>query len=151
MAVLHCTRKLEFDAAHRVMRHESKCHYLHGHRYVVEACFTGDALDPQGRLIDFGVIKARLGPWLDTNWDHNTILHQEDDALGGWLLEHLGQHVFYLPANPTAEVLAAYLLETVCPPLFADTPVRCTHVRLWETPNCYADAGLEASALTSRS
>ena len=30
------TRKLEFDAGHRVMNHESKCATCHGHRYVLE-------------------------------------------------------------------------------------------------------------------
>jgi 6-pyruvoyl-tetrahydropterin synthase len=28
-----CTRVMTFDAAHRVLRHESKCASLHGHTY----------------------------------------------------------------------------------------------------------------------
>ena len=32
-----CTRRIEFDAAHRVMGHEGKCKHLHGHRYALEA------------------------------------------------------------------------------------------------------------------
>ena len=35
-----CTRRIEFDAAHRVMEHESKCRHLHGHRYAIEATFA---------------------------------------------------------------------------------------------------------------
>ena len=49
-----CTRKLEFDSAHRVMEHESKCKMLHGHRYALEASFAATKLDNLGRVIDFG-------------------------------------------------------------------------------------------------
>ena len=69
-----CTRKLEFDSAHRVMEHESKCKMLHGHRYVVEASFAAKELDEIGRIIDFGLIREILGKWIDDNLDHNAIL-----------------------------------------------------------------------------
>ncbi len=140
MPEISCTRHIEFDAAHRVMLHESKCKHLHGHRYVIEATFTANALDSLGRVVDFGVIKEKLGGWVDANWDHNTILCVKDKPLGTLIEQELGQRIFYLPTNPTAENLAAYLLETVCPALFTDDTLRCTRIRLWETPNCYADA-----------
>ena len=79
--MIFATRKLHFDAAHRVMQHESKCKYLHGHRYVVEATFEAAQLDDLGRVVDFGVIKERLGQWLDAHWDHATILYQKDKEL----------------------------------------------------------------------
>jgi 6-pyruvoyltetrahydropterin/6-carboxytetrahydropterin synthase len=138
--MISCTRRLHFDAAHRVMEHESKCKNLHGHRYVVEASFTANALDPLGRVVDFGVIKERLGAWIDTYWDHNTILHEKDEVLGSHIAAVTGQAVFYLPTNPTAENMVSYLLETVCPRLFTDSALHCTHVRLYETPNCFAEA-----------
>jgi 6-pyruvoyltetrahydropterin/6-carboxytetrahydropterin synthase len=137
-----CTRKLEFDAAHRVMLHESKCKYLHGHRYVVEASFTAkdgaDALDALGRVIDFGVIKSVLGAWIDTYWDHNTILNQADKALGDMIAKQLQQNIYYMPSNPTAENMAEYLLNSICPRLFANHEVRCVSIKLYETPNCSA-------------
>lgn len=135
-----CTRRIEFDAAHRVMEHESKCKFVHGHRYVVEATFTADALDKQGRVIDFGVVKTRLGGWVDDNWDHTAILNEDDRPLGDQLEEATGQKVYYLPYNPTAENLAVYLLNVVCPTLFSGSEVVCVSVRVHETPNCYADA-----------
>ena len=135
-----CTRKLEFDAAHRVMHHESKCKMLHGHRYVVEATFIADDLDHLGRIIDFGCIKDVLGGWIDANWDHNTILHEKDTSLGKAIANVTQQSIYYLPCNPTAENMADYLLKEICPKLFADKEVRCTRIRLHETPNCYADA-----------
>ncbi|MBY0356004.1 MAG: 6-carboxytetrahydropterin synthase [Rickettsiales bacterium] len=136
---IRCTRRLEFDAAHRVMEHESKCKFLHGHRYVVEATFEATHLDALDRVIDFGVIKEVLGAWIDENWDHATILNEKDRLLGQAIENHTKQTIYWLNGNPTAEKMAAYLLEVICPKLFVGTQVRCVVLRLHETPNCYAE------------
>lgn len=138
--MITCTRKVHFDAAHRVMNHESKCKLLHGHRYVIEASFAADSLDKIGRVIDFGVIRDRLTNWIDTNWDHNTILWEKDKDLGGAIEGQIAQKIFYLPSNPTAENMAEYLLNVVCKKLFPEDGLKCTRIRLYETPNCFADA-----------
>jgi 6-pyruvoyltetrahydropterin/6-carboxytetrahydropterin synthase len=135
-----CTRKLHFDAAHRLMQHEGKCRHLHGHGYVVEATFACSELDSVGRVVDFGIIKEKLGGWLNANWDHTTILWEKDAALAGAITDVTEQRVFLLPYNPTAENMARYLHETVCPSLFAAAGIRCTQIRIHETQNCYADA-----------
>lgn len=137
MTQLAITRRLEFDAAHRVKLHESKCKNLHGHRYVVEVTVTAPELDALGRVVDFGVIKEKLGAWIDTHWDHQTILWDADRELGESIATQTGQPIAYLPYNPTAENMAKYLLEVVCPSLFA-APLKATAVKLWETPNCSA-------------
>ncbi len=139
MKPITCTRRLEFDSAHRVMGHEGKCKNLHGHRYVVEATFAAKSLDTLGRVVDFGVIKDVLGGWLDSNWDHTTILFDQDKPLGKSIADHTGQTIFYLPTNPTAENMAEYLMHTVCAELFAGQPIECVRIRLNETPNCYAE------------
>lgn len=135
-----CTRRLEFDAAHRVRLHESKCKHLHGHRYALEATFSAPELDALGRVVDFGVVKEKLGAWIDEHWDHATILPTQDKALGESIARETGQNIFYLPVNPTAEHMADYLLREVCPKLFSPHGITCTRVRLYETPNCYVDA-----------
>ena len=134
-----CTRRIEFDAAHRVMEHEGKCKHLHGHRYVLEATFVAKNLDALGRVVDFGVIKQELGGWIDDNWDHTTILFDKDKALGKAISDITGQTIFYLHTNPTAENMAEYIMQQVCPKLFAHLPVECVRIRLNETPNCYAE------------
>ena len=136
--MIKCTRKIEFDAAHRILDHESKCKYMHGHRYVVEATFTADDLDNLGRIVDFGVIKELLGGWIDENFDHNTILSTADKKLGDFIEEQTGQKVYYFDYHPTAENIARYLFEEVCPKIFADREVRCVEIKVHETPNCYA-------------
>ena len=79
--MIYCTRRIEFDTAHRVCNHESKCKYLHGHRYALEASFASPKLDTLGRVIDFGTIRDILGGWINENWDHNTVLHEKDQAV----------------------------------------------------------------------
>lgn len=143
MTTITCTRLLEFDAAHRVDKHESKCKYLHGHRYKVEATFSAKELDSLGRIIDFGVIKERLGSWLDANWDHTMVLWEKDKTLGEQVAAYTHQVVYYLPYNPTAENMARYLLEEICPTLFSDADITCSQILIHETPNCYAVAAAD--------
>jgi 6-pyruvoyltetrahydropterin/6-carboxytetrahydropterin synthase len=136
-----CVRAFEFDAGHRVRGHETKCRHLHGHRYRVEASFAAERLDGIGRIVDFGVVKERLGAWLDANWDHALLLHEDDKPVGDAILAQLPfQHIFYLPCNPTAENMALYVLRRICPPLFAGIGCECVSVTVWETPNCRATA-----------
>jgi len=137
------TRIVEFDAAHRVMKHESKCATLHGHRYKVEITAEASQLDPVGRVIDFSVLKDRIGGWIEERWDHTTLLNHEDTEVLEAVKKFPGfKQPFALPYNPTAERMAAYLLCTVCPPLMAGTGVTVTKIKIWETPNCWAECEL---------
>lgn len=134
-----CTRRIEFDAAHRVINHESKCKMLHGHRYVLEASFLANELDSLGRVIDFGEARKILGDWIDENFDHNTILAKDDFELGEKIASITEQKIFYLDQNPTAENIAKFLLEKICPKIFAKSSAKCVAIKLYETPNCYVE------------
>lgn len=131
-----CTRRIEWDAMHRIPRHESKCRAFHGHRYAAEITCEVDALDELGRVIDFGVVKERVGGWVDENWDHTAILMMGDPEAGpiAEANARLGRPVYWTQAPPTAEVIVALLAEKAQELLF-DTGVRVVAVRLWETPN----------------
>jgi 6-pyruvoyltetrahydropterin/6-carboxytetrahydropterin synthase len=137
--MITCTRRIEFDAAHRIINHESKCKMLHGHRYALEASFAAKELDDLGRVIDFGVIREVLGTWIDENFDHNTILSIADKALGDKISSETGQKIYYIQKNPTAENIAQYIFEEICPKLFAEKNVKCVGIKLYETPNCYTN------------
>ncbi len=139
-----CTRRLEFDAGHRVLGHEGKCASMHGHRYGVEVtCETsgGETTDSLGRVIDFSVIKRLVGEWLDHHWDHGFILYDKDEEMVR-VFRSLGKEhkSFLLPYNPTAENLARYLLQEICPVLFRTYGIRAIMVAVYETPNCRAEA-----------
>lgn len=137
------TRRIQFCAGHRVHNHESECRNLHGHNYVV--FFTARGIDRDkdelGRVIDFSVLKEKLGGWIFDNWDHGFLVW-EDDLKIVRLLRELGHKTYQLPYNPTAENMADYLLNVVGPMTLKTTGVRLIKVVLWETENCYAEAEL---------
>lgn len=144
-----CTRKLQWCSDHRVMGHENKCAHMHGHNYEAHVVAEAESLDGIGRVIDFSVLKAKIGAWIESAWDHGVIMHEDDAALRAAVEAFNAQRgredptfggtkVFRLPYNPTAENLARYLGEVVCPRVLADTGVTVTKVVVHETPNCYA-------------
>jgi len=96
-------------------------------------------LDDLGRVIDFGVIREVLGTWIDNNLDHNTILSVADKTLGENIAKETGQKIYYISENPTAENIAKYIFEEICPKLFAEKNVKCVGIKLYETPNCYTN------------
>jgi len=55
---------------------------------------------------------------------------------------------YVLPFNPTAENMARYLLEKVCPQLLEGTGVIATKVVIWETAEACAEASLDGSVRT---
>lgn len=136
--MISCTRRIEFDSAHRILNHESKCKMLHGHRYALEATFVANELDNLGRVIDFGVIKEILGKWIDENLDHNTILSIKDQELGNKISDITSQKIYYMTNNPTAENIANHIFQDICPKLFEKSVVKCVSIKLYETPNCYS-------------
>lgn len=137
------TRLLEFDAGHRVMNHESKCATLHGHRYKIELVAEAEQLDDIGRIIDFSVLKEKIGTWIDREWDHNVIVFNKDaETLNALRSIPRKKEPFVSEWNPTAENMADYLLKTVCPAELSGTGVTITRVVVWETPNCQAEANL---------
>lgn len=133
-----CTRRLTFSAGHRVYGHESKCAEPHGHNYVVEVTAQAAKLDDVGRVIDFAVLKEKVGGWLDENWDHGFLLSVMDPMASVWPGVVGGK--LWLGPNPTAENLAAHLLLMVCPSVLAGTGVTVVKIKLWETENCFAEA-----------
>ncbi len=135
--MISCTRKISFDAGHRVVGHGGKCKDLHGHRYTIEATFETEILDDLGMVIDFGDIKEILGTWIDKNWDHTMILSRDDKELGENIARITNQQIYYIDSNPTAENIALYLINKICPQIFANTKLKCKKIKLHETPNCF--------------
>jgi 6-pyruvoyltetrahydropterin/6-carboxytetrahydropterin synthase len=139
---LSAVRRLQFCAGHRVWKHESKCNHLHGHNYVAFIHAEAPQLDAIGRVIDFSVLKEKIGGWIDAHWDHGFVYHKDDTATEQALAHIQPQKKFPMPDNPTAENMAKYLLLEVCPAQLAGTGVTVTKVVLWETENAFAEAVL---------
>jgi 6-pyruvoyltetrahydropterin/6-carboxytetrahydropterin synthase len=141
MAYFEIIRRLEWDAMHRIAGHEGPCRAFHGHRYVAELGITGAALDEMGRVVDFGVVKEKVGRWIDEHWDHTAIFDRNDRTAA---VEQInaenrlaGKTVYLLAGAPTAERIAQELFR-VAADLLKPCGIQLTYVRIWETPNCSA-------------
>ncbi|MDR1923685.1 MAG: 6-carboxytetrahydropterin synthase [Planctomycetaceae bacterium] len=126
------SRKFTFCYGHRLLNYDGKCSHPHGHNANVKITLQNNKLDQNGMLIDFNKIKQTIGRWLNENFDHKMILCKNDPLVK--LLEQIGEPVFVLRDNPTAENLAAAIFRQ-CEIL--NLPV--TSVQFWETENCCAE------------
>ena len=140
--MITATRRIQFAAGHRVHGHEGKCRHLHGHNFVAFVTAAAADLDTVGRVIDFGVLKERIGGWIEREWDHGFVVWTDDAEARHALAQVAGQKTYVLAANPTAENLADHLLRVVGPEALRGTGVRLVKVTLHETENGIAEASL---------
>ena len=125
------TKHIEFCYGHRLLNYEGKCRYLHGHNGLVEIELTSNRLDGRGMVRDFTEIKEVIQAWIDRELDHKMLLMRKDPALPR--LQQLGEPVFVMDTNPTAEAIAELIFNYTASQGF---PV--TEVRLWETSRSVA-------------
>lgn len=136
---MECTIKIRFDTAHRVVGHQFKCKYLHGHGYELEITARADKLNELGMVVDFGELKGIMKEWIDNNLDHNVILWEKDHELGQHISSHTQQNVYYLKQNPTAENIAFHIKNDIIPILFTKNSFEIVKVKIYETPNCFVE------------
>lgn len=132
------TKRIEFDAGHRLMNHESKCRNLHGHRYAVEVTIAmpDRGLDIAGRIVDFGEVKRILGGWIDDNLDHGFIANAADvDVIE--FVRSAASKLYVVDFEPSAENLSAMLLMKARE-LMPDFSI--VSIVIFETPTSSAEA-----------
>jgi 6-pyruvoyltetrahydropterin/6-carboxytetrahydropterin synthase len=145
--MINITRRIEFDAGHRIPSHESKCRNAHGHRYVLEATIVAELQKygpAEGMVMDFGTLKDIMTNAVGEAWDHAFLVYEKDIPMRAALncLGHEHKTVI-LDRVPTVENLVALAAELIIGEYAHGGPgndsVVLTHVRLYETPNCWAD------------
>ena len=141
------TRRLEFDAGHRIPDHKSQCRHLHGHRYALEITLSGEViLQPgnpaNGMVMDFSEVKSLAKQHLIDHWDHSFLVYAGDTPVVEFLKTLPGHKTVVLDCIPTAENLAAQAFARL-DAIYRDSygnHLRLQRVRLYETPNCWVDA-----------
>jgi 6-pyruvoyltetrahydropterin/6-carboxytetrahydropterin synthase len=127
------TREIEFCYGHRLLNYDGKCRHLHGHNGTAVITIAGEQLDARGMVVDFSEIKDSVSRWIDDHLDHRMILHREDPVAS--LLQAMGEPLYLLDVNPTAENIAKVIYEQSG---LLGLRVPIVEVRLWETPKCFA-------------
>ena len=141
------TRRLEFDAGHRIPDHASQCRHLHGHRYAIEVTLSGDIIErdgdaANGMVMDFSEVKDIARQQVVDAWDHAFLAYAGDQAVTAFLATLPGHKTVVLDRVPTAENLARIAFELL-DRAYRDSygnHLQLEQVRLYETPNCWADA-----------
>jgi 6-pyruvoyltetrahydropterin/6-carboxytetrahydropterin synthase len=144
--VLTITRKLEFDAGHRIPDHKSQCRNLHGHRYTLEITLIGAVIEEEGSsdngmIMDFSDIKALAEKHLVHVWDHAFLVYEKDDAVRNFLATLPGHKTVVINRIPTVENLARTAFE-ILKAAYLDhfgTGLHLHKLVLHETPNCWAE------------
>ncbi len=143
---MHITRRLEFDAGHRIPNHNSQCKHLHGHRYAIEITLSGNVIttegaSEQGMVMDFSDVKRIAKERVVDVWDHAFLVYRGDKTVLDFLGTLPGHKTVVLEVIPTAENLAKAafdLLDDAYRNTFGND-LRLERVRLYETPNNWAD------------
>jgi 6-pyruvoyltetrahydropterin/6-carboxytetrahydropterin synthase len=116
------TKAFTFDAAHFLPSHTGACKRLHGHTYKLEVTVARkDGLKPindEGMVVDFAQLKKVVTKEIINEVDH--------ELLNNTLIE------------PTAENLLCWMNGRLTLAL-SDHTFRVVRLRLWETPDSYAE------------
>ena len=143
---MQITRRLEFDAGHRIPSHNGQCRHLHGHRYAIEITLSGDVitadgLSEQGMVMDYSEVKRIAREQLVDAWDHAFLAYRGDRAVLDFLNSLPEHKTVVLDAPPTAENLAMFafkLLDSAYRDAYGNS-LLLERVRIYETPNNWAD------------
>ncbi len=143
---MQITRRLEFDAGHRIPNHNSQCKHLHGHRYAIEVTLSGEVIategaSEQGMVMDFSDVKRIAKEQVVDAWDHAFIVYRKDQMVLDFLQTLPDHKTVVLDVVPTAENLARVAFDLLVD-AYQDTygnHLRLERVRLYETPNNWAD------------
>jgi 6-pyruvoyltetrahydropterin/6-carboxytetrahydropterin synthase len=125
------SREIDFCYGHRLLNYAGKCKYLHGHNGRAIITIESATLDERGMVLDFSDIKNVVSAWIDEKLDHRMLLSRTDPAVP--MLEKMGEPLFLMDENPTAENIAKLIYEFT-----ASRGFPIVECQLWETPRCYA-------------
>ena len=133
MPIVTVTRRLRFNAAHRVHNPAlsdeenrtlfGKCNNpnWHGHNYVLEVSVRGPIDERSGYVIDLGALSAIVQREVIDAVDHRN-MNVEVEFMRG--------------INPTTENIVVACWRVLEPRV---APGRLTRLRLWETENNYVE------------
>ena len=125
------TKIIDFCYGHRLLNYSGKCRYLHGHNGLLEVDIESDCLDDLGMVMDFSEVREQVKNWVDENLDHRMLLCKHDPLVS--VLTELGEPIYLLDDNPTAENIAKHIFDRV-----TEQGLDVSEIRLWETPSSYA-------------
>lgn len=117
-------KEFTFDAAHHLPRYDGICSAVHGHRYRLLIGFKDTVHPITGMVIDFAVIKKQIGVLVD-KLDHTDLNNVS--------------FMDFPKNNPTAENMVVWIVRNIQASSLAEYANSLVFVRLYETPDNYAE------------
>jgi 6-pyruvoyltetrahydropterin/6-carboxytetrahydropterin synthase len=105
------SKSFSFCYGHRLLGDKGKCKNLHGHTARAVVFIESRSLDEQGMVCHFDRLKVGIGKWINENLDHAMLLSKNDPAADA--LKKIGERIFVMDENPTAENIAKLIYEKV--------------------------------------
>lgn len=104
------TKQFEFSASHSLdhLPPDHKCHFLHGHNYVVEVVLESAELNRDGFVRDYGELEP-LKDFIDGKLDHR---HLNDVVPGPTTAENIARFLYDFASGHWSEVAAVRVSET---------------------------------------
>jgi 6-pyruvoyltetrahydropterin/6-carboxytetrahydropterin synthase len=125
------TKRIDFCYGHRLLDYNGVCAHPHGHNGVAEVVVRSETLDARNMVVDFSDIRDRVKGWIDRELDHKMILRHDDPLVAA--LQSLGEPMYLLDSNPTAERLARLIFD-----ISREHGLAVSRVTLWETPSSWS-------------
>lgn len=110
-----------FAAAHQLKMVAKECENLHGHNWKIEVCFSGEALNNAGVLMDFGQLKKSLSEIIE-RLDH----------------KFLNELEYFNDSFPPSSENIAYYIANELQASINDPLVKVSSVTAWESENACA-------------
>ena len=141
-------KRIELESGHLLSKHPGNCKFPHGHTRAVELVFSADSLDENDMVMDFKVIKAMLGDFLE-QFDHALCMNTEDPNFTAFRKAYGDRIIAFEGEDPTSEAMARtiflYAKKALADGVAGhfDWPVRSSvrleRVRVWETSSSWSE------------
>ncbi len=127
------------ESGHLLTKHRGACRFPHGHSRTIEIVITSDTLDPHDMVLDFKSLKSAAADFID-RFDHTFALNTADPRFAE-LRAAYGERILpFTNADPTTEVLAREIFQSLRPRLSAIAPhARLERIRVTETATSWAE------------
>lgn len=135
------TKRITFEASHRLLNYNGACKNIHGHSYKLEVTL-GLCKEENGMVMDFKYLNKLIQQKIIDGLDHALIVDARDNTLLDFCrVEGMKYTIIDMEGGPTAENMAELIYGILLKELFLLTEQRPVglHIKLWETENSYVE------------
>ena len=132
--MISITKKIEFEAAHRISNYPGSCSEIHGHTYKLEVTVSGEINPETDMVMDFKNLKEIIQKTVIVHFDHALILKNNRENRGIFS-SYLGK-ITWMESEATAEQMLLWMVSSIPPHL--PSGVSLQKLELHETSGSFA-------------